>query len=140
MHVLPFSALPSSRGKNVTVIDSGGDTRGFDNFNLSIDPDEVPASGAVPVHLNSGGAELHSAWTVHRSGPNLSSRRRMAFIIRYVPSGTVVVPGKRGSFGADYYLAPVSGRGASSTPRSPAPAASPALYTPCFGNQGAFKV
>jgi len=41
MQVLPFSAYPASRGKNVETVDAGGDVKGFSNFNLSVDVDKA---------------------------------------------------------------------------------------------------
>ena len=41
MQVLPFSAHPASRGKNVEPVDAGGDVKGFSNFNLSVDVDKA---------------------------------------------------------------------------------------------------
>lgn len=66
-------------------------------------------------HLKRGEAEMHSAWTLHRSDPNTSDRRRCAWIVRYCPTGTRVVPGMRDSFPADYNIVPVRGKGALST-------------------------
>ena len=80
------------------------------------------------IHLSQ--AEFHSAWTVHASEPNRSAHRRLAWVVRYVPTGTKVVPGHRGSFGADYIMTPVSGKGALRS----APYLGQALYSPCYGN------
>lgn len=132
MEVLPFSAQPESRGRSVDelVVDAGGDTSGYDNFNLSLDASKLNLRGSRKVLLTRGEAEAHSAWTIHRSAPNASDRRRMVFIVRYCPTGTAVVPGVRGSFDADFPLCCVAGAGATDAVVSPkAP-----RYAPCFGN------
>ena len=120
MEVLSFTQLPESRNahldKNEFVIDSGGSTQGFDNFNLSIREDKLFAGkdsqdrkGRHEVYIKRGESEWHSSWTVHRSGPNKSkTRRRMAWIVRYVPTGTGVVGGVRGSFDENFPLVEVS--------------------------------
>jgi hypothetical protein len=137
MEVLPFSVQPNSKGRNVTecMLDAGGDTSGFDNFNLSVDPGKLNVEGSRPVLLRRGQASWHSAWTIHRSDPNRSSTRRMAWIVRYCPTGTKVQPGIRGSFGADYKFVPVAGSGAETTLPEP----SRERYAPCFGNSAALK-
>ena len=85
--------------------------------------------------LKRGEASWHSAWTIHRSDPNHSERRRLAWIVRYCPTGTAVQPGLRGSFGADYKFIPVAGRGA--VAEVPEPGRE--RYAPCFGNSDALK-
>lgn len=135
MDVLPFPAQPESKGRNATemIIDSGGDTAGFDNFNLSLDAAKLNVGGARRVLIPRGSAEWHSAWTIHRSDPNRSDRRRMAWIVRYVPTGTTVIPGLRATFDASYRILPVSGRGAVSSVSADGPHG---IYSPCFGNKG----
>eukprot|EP00040_Diaphanoeca_grandis_P016373 m.84475 g.84475 ORF g.84475 m.84475 type:complete len:283 (+) comp25756_c0_seq2:82-930(+) len=131
MQVLPFSELDESRGKNVATVDSGGDTKGFTNFNLRVDVPAAIHDKAVNVFLKSGEASFHSAYTLHRSDPNVGERRRCAWIVRYCPTGTTVVDGKRDAFPADYPLVPVSGIGALKA--CPTPAFGTEMYTPCFG-------
>lgn len=65
MDVLPYSAQPESRGRNVDelVVDAGGSTAGFDNFNLSVDAAKLNVSGTRKVLLRRGDAEAHSART-----------------------------------------------------------------------------
>lgn len=135
MDVLGFTAQPESRDRNVDefVLDAGGDTSGFDNFNLSIDASKLNADKARGVHIRRGEAEWHSAYTIHRSSANRSDRRRLAFIVRYVPTGTTVRPGVRGSFDSDYPLVPVAGTGASDAVARP----NALRYSPCFGNANA---
>ncbi|CAE7732607.1 unnamed protein product, partial [Symbiodinium pilosum] len=114
MEVLPFTAQPESCGKNVPrefIKDAGGSTTGFDNFNLSLDEGRLNAHRKRTVAIRRGEAEFHSAFTIHRSDPNHSSRRRLAWIVRYCPTGTRVVSGVRGSFDESYQLVPVMGRG-----------------------------
>ena len=115
MDVLSFSACPESRDKNVPtsfIKDSGGSTKAFDNFNLSLDEKHLKPELKRRVCIKRGEVEWHSAYTVHRSDPNLGDRRRMAFIVRYIPTGTRVVSNVRGSFDEDYFLMPVAGKGA----------------------------
>ncbi|CAK9079943.1 unnamed protein product [Durusdinium trenchii] len=148
MEVLPFSAQPESR-RNLPqefILDSGGSTKAFDNFNLSLDSSKLNVAQKRPVLLQRGEAEFHSAYTIHRSEPNRSERRRLAWIVRYCPTGSQVVPGIRDSFDEDYPLVPVLGRGAVEAPAgalrlegAEGAAAFPGLaareiYLPCFGN------
>ena len=65
MDVLPYAAQPESRGRSVDelVVDAGGSTDGFDNFNLSVDAAKLNVSGARKVLLRRGDAEAHSART-----------------------------------------------------------------------------
>lgn len=137
MEVLPFTKQPNSKCRNITecMLDSGGDTSGFDNFNLSIDPKKINNTAGRAVMLKRGQAEWHSAWTLHRSDPNKSTNRRMAWIVRYCPTGTKVQPGLRGSFGADYRFVPIAGAGAVTAPPEP----HRERYAPCFGNSDALK-
>jgi hypothetical protein len=68
--------------------------------------------GGRTVLLRYGEASFHSSFTVHRSGKNRSrKRRRMAWIVRYVETGTRVLGGHRPVFPSDYRLIPVCGRG-----------------------------
>jgi hypothetical protein len=64
-----------------------------------------------------------------------SAYRRMAWIVRYCPTGTRVQPGLRGSFGVDYKFIPVAGKGVSSALPEP----DRERYAPCFGNSAALK-
>jgi len=136
MEVLPFSAAEATRGRSAAelVRDAGGATDGFDNFNLSLDSARLGVEGLRRVEIARGEAEWHSAFVAHRSDANASARRRLAWIVRYVPTGTRVVAGVRGAFGADYPLVPVCGRGAPPEGED-APVALPSApaYAPCFG-------
>jgi ectoine hydroxylase-related dioxygenase (phytanoyl-CoA dioxygenase family) len=152
MEVLPFSAAPATRNRSATelVVDSGGSTDAYDNFNLQIDVARLGAAasaGGCGVGVGVGGgrrvivargeAEWHSAFVVHRSDANASQRRRLAWIVRYVPTGTAVAAGRRGAFGADFPLVPICGRGADCA-REPC---RPSLerYAPCFGAAAAVR-
>ena len=141
MEVLPFSAAPATRGRSARelVIDKGGDTKAYDNFNLVLDATRFDTSGARRVVVARGEAEWHSAFVVHRSEANSSQRRRLVWIVRYVPTGTAVAAGRRETFGADYPLVPVCGRGADAA--AAAEPCRPALerYAPCFGAASAVK-
>jgi ectoine hydroxylase-related dioxygenase (phytanoyl-CoA dioxygenase family) len=135
MDVLPFSACPASRGRNVDELlirTNSSDDSGFDNFNITLDGSKL--SGARRVLIKRGEAEFHSAWTIHRSDPNRSSVRRLAFIVRYCATGTIVQPGIRGSFDADYKIVPVAGEGVAGPPDR---ATGLRVYEPCMGNSAA---
>ena len=137
MDVLPFSACPASRGRNVDEMltrTNDSDDSGFDNFNITLDSSKLDSSGARRVLIKRGEAEFHSAWTIHRSDPNLSSSRRLAFIVRFCPTGTTVQPGIRGSFDADYKIVPVAGKGVTGPPDR---ATGRSIYEPCMGNSAA---
>ena len=141
MEVLPYSAAPATRDRSARelVVDTGGDTAAYDNFNLQLDATRLDTRGALRVVVARGEAELHSAFVVHRSDANKSSKRRLVWIVRYVPTGTTVAAGRRATFGADFPLVPVCGRGADD-PAALEPCR-PALerYAPCFGAAAAAK-
>jgi len=134
MEVLPFSAAPATRDRDVRelVVDAGGDTDGFDNFNLALDAARLDVSGKRRVVMARGEAEWHGAHVVHRSDANTSARRRLVWIVRYVATGTRVRAGVRGAFGAGYRLVPACGRGDDEV-ASEASAEGGARYAPCFG-------
>ena len=96
------------------------------------------AARAVDVHIGRGEGTFHSAFTLHRSDPNTSMRRRCAWIVRYVPTGTTMIGGSRDTFPSDYPFVPVAGKGA--TGRCPNPTPGAAMYGPCFGANKASKV
>ena len=145
MDVLSFSAQPESAYKNVPedfILNSGGSTKGFDNFNLTLSASKLNGHMKKSVLIKRGEAEFHSAWTIHRSDPNHSSRRRMAWIVRYCPTGTKIVDGIRGAFNSNYPLIPVLGKGSDDKDLSKnlhtvenVPYIRDAdFYAPCFGN------
>lgn len=148
MDVLPFSAQPETRNDFVPrdfVLDSGGSTEDFSNFNLSLNKDKLTgAEQARRVLLKKGEAEFHSAWTVHRSDPNRSEdQRRMAWIVRYCPANTRVVAGVREAFGSDYTMVPVVAGGETNRLLQAtitklraglSEAERAAWYRPCFGS------
>ena len=53
---------------------------------LILDPDGIDESRARDVVLESGQISIHDAWLVHGSTPNLSTQRRAAFVLRYMPA------------------------------------------------------
>ena len=145
MEVLPFSAQPESANRSVPedfIHNSGGNTKGFDNFNLTLDSSKLNVKERKGVLLNRGEAEFHSAFTIHRSSPNRSNRRRMAWIVRYCPTGTQVVGGIRGAFDSDYPLIPVMGEGVGANDLNGnlisltkgSETMDKDIYAPCFGN------
>ena len=147
MEILPFSAQPESKNRSVPedfILNSGGCTKGFDNFNLTLNAKKLNVMGKKSVFINRGEAEFHSAWTIHRSDENRSSRRRMVWIVRYCPTGTKVIDGIRGAFTSNYPLIPVMGKGSndkdfygklnSVLDTSYKPSSNHDFYAPCFGN------
>ena len=149
MEILPFSAQPESANRCVPpdfILDSGGNTKGFDNFNLTLDKQKLNVQSKKGVFIRRGEAEFHSAWTIHRSDPNHSDRRRMAWIVRYCPTGTKIIDGIRGSFTSEYPLIPVMGKGAddkniySSLESFSEAAQRESFYSPCFGNSDLIKL
>ena len=116
--------------------------RGFDNFNLSLDESKLNVGKRRRVTIQRGEAEFHSAYTIHRSDPNRSALRRLAWIVRYCATGTRVVPGVRGSFDESSRLVPVMGRGAAAEPEGLHSVEDKeedgrvvrSIYAPCFGN------
>lgn len=144
MQVLPFSAQPETKDRNVTelLVDSGEYNMkddAFDKFNLTIDAAKLNEGKAQWVWLRRGQCEWHTAFNVHRSDANTSQRRRLAWIVRYCPTGTTVQPGLRGAFDRDYYIMPVAGRGAAeAAERLSAELAGRSradIYRPCYGNK-----
>ena len=145
MEVLPCSVQPESANKSVPedfILNSGGSTKGFDNFNLTLNEHKLNAKGKKSVSIKRGEAEFHSSWTIHRSDPNISNRRRMAWIVRYCPTGTQVIEGIRGAFNSQYPLIPVMGKGVNHQDIEKSHVSlsnmsqieKDKLYSPCFGN------
>ncbi|CAJ1450604.1 unnamed protein product [Effrenium voratum] len=140
MEVLPFSAQPESCQTlpKEFVVDSGGSTDGFDNFNLSLDETKLNVSKRRRVSIQRGEAEFHSAYTIHRSDANRSDVRRMAWIVRYCATGTRVVPGVRGSFDGGYQLVPLAAKAklrlCSVSDKGEDGRVLRSIYAPCFGN------
>ena len=145
MEVLSFTSQPESRNKNVPkefILNSGGSTKGFDNFNLTLNKEKLNEKFKKSVFIKRGEAEFHSAWTIHRSDPNRSNRRRMAWIVRYCPTGTKIVEGVRGAFDSKYPLIPVHGKGAEYHAINQKLSSvfmlndfeNEQIYAPCYGN------
>ena len=145
MEVLSFTAQPESKNQNVPkefILNSGGETKGFDNFNLTLDENKLNVKCKKSVFVKRGEAEFHSAWTIHRSDPNHSSRRRMAWIVRYCPTGTKIGEGVRGSFDSKYPLIPVCGKGVDKDSNhdnlfsilKSTDLEKDKVYAPCYGN------
>lgn len=139
MEVLTFEDQPESSHQNVPmsfVLDAGGSTKGFENFNLSLDASKLNATRAKRLLLRRGEAEFHSAHTIHRSEANKSDRRRMAWIVRYCPRGTRVVPGLRASFDG-YPIVPLQSDFRPPYEAREALERKREVYAPCFGNAAA---
>lgn len=144
MQVLPFTAQPETKNRNVTELleDSGNyniNDDAYDKFNLTIDKTKLNADKAKWIWLKRGQCEWHTAFNVHRSDANTSERRRLAWIVRYCPTGTTVQPGLRGAFDKDYYIMPVAGRGAAEAAerlsKELAAQICADIYKPCYGNK-----
>eukprot|EP00747_Dinoflagellata_sp_TGD_P168983 gnl/TRDRNA2_/TRDRNA2_196726_c0_seq1.p1 gnl/TRDRNA2_/TRDRNA2_196726_c0~~gnl/TRDRNA2_/TRDRNA2_196726_c0_seq1.p1 ORF type:complete len:340 (-),score=58.84 gnl/TRDRNA2_/TRDRNA2_196726_c0_seq1:123-1094(-) len=144
MQVLPFTAQPETKDRNVTeLLEDSGDYNinddAYDKFNLTIDKAKLNENGARWVWLRRGQCEWHTAFNVHRSDANTSQRRRLAWIVRYCPTGTRVQPGLRGAFDKDYYIMPVAGRGAAEAAeklsKEIAAQECSDIYRPCYGNK-----
>jgi ectoine hydroxylase-related dioxygenase (phytanoyl-CoA dioxygenase family) len=48
--------------------------------------------GAVPLEVRAGSIAVFSSLTPHRTGPNLTSSTRKAYILQYAPTGAVMHP------------------------------------------------
>ncbi|WP_428269652.1 phytanoyl-CoA dioxygenase family protein [Haliangium sp.] len=128
MEVVPGS---HTRGNLPTTTVETEDDR---DFFLHIPEHAIDVARALPVEIEAGEATLHDAFLVHRSIPNLSSRRRCVFIARYVPGHTRIRPNDFPLFSNGYELIPVRGGGATALTRRrrgprdrPGPGADPTL-------------
>jgi len=124
MEVLPFEACPESKGRNAEELLVFNKTT---DFNITLDVNLLKTDQAKRVHLQKGEAEWHSAWTIHKSHPNRSRHRRLAWIVRYCPTGTRVKAGIRSS---SCEIIPIAGASAASPPTC----SSADVYWPCAGN------
>jgi len=48
--------------------------------------------GAVPVELEAGSIAVFSSLTPHRTGPNVTTEVRKAYILQYAPDGAIAYP------------------------------------------------
>ena len=53
-------------------------------YEISLD-----SSQAIPIHLSAGSMAVFSSLTPHRTGPNITSQVRKAYILQYAPDGAV---------------------------------------------------
>jgi ectoine hydroxylase-related dioxygenase (phytanoyl-CoA dioxygenase family) len=53
--------------------------------------DGVEVEDAVPVPLRAGGVAVFSSLTPHRTGPNLTTATRKAYIVQYAPEGATIL-------------------------------------------------
>lgn len=104
MATINFTVIPSARHENLPVEQTSKE--GGAHFDLNIRRDAVAPyeDQAVPLELKRGYGSFHDAWLPHNSPANLSNRRRCAWIVRYTPASTKLVPGKRKLFGDDYEM------------------------------------
>jgi ectoine hydroxylase-related dioxygenase (phytanoyl-CoA dioxygenase family) len=58
-------------------------------LNQEVDPSQFDASSALDDVLEAGEFSLHDVFLIHGSNANTSSRRRGAFVIRYMPATSV---------------------------------------------------
>lgn len=75
-----------------------------DAFNTTLNCDLLDESKAVTLTMGSGECSFHNVYLPHMSLPNLSPRRRCAFIVRYIPTYVKLVRTKRRLFGEEYPL------------------------------------
>ena len=104
MQTINFTVVPSARTVNLPVEQTSRE--GGAHFDLNIRKDAISPyeSQAVTLALKSGYGSFHDAWLPHNSPPNLSDRRRCAWIVRYTPASTQLIPGKRKLFGDGYEM------------------------------------
>lgn len=105
MKMVPFTGDAYRNGQDLPLekIESKTDNSKI-RFDLQIPDRFIPTESVFSMALKRGYGEFHTAYTLHMSPENLSDRRRCAWIVRYCPAETVVVPGRREMFGADYEL------------------------------------
>ncbi|XP_065175573.1 uncharacterized protein LOC135805465 [Sycon ciliatum] len=104
MQTINFTVAPTARSENLPVEQTSKE--GGAHFDLNIRQDAIAPyeDQAVTLVLKRGEASFHDAWLPHNSPPNTSSRRRCAWIVRYTPASTKLIPGKRKLFGDDYEM------------------------------------
>ena len=113
-----FSAVPNSRGKNL------GEIKGEEvwaEFFIEVDTAALPMEKIKKMTLKRGQAEFHDAYILHHSDENnsnrfslylrcfeisvLFSRRRCAWIVRYIPDYVAIPEGSwRKTFKDNYQL------------------------------------
>lgn len=63
-------------------------------FGFRLAPELIREDEAVDLELAIGEAHLHDAWTIHGSAPNVSTRRRCGYTMRYMPANVVHHPAR----------------------------------------------
>jgi ectoine hydroxylase-related dioxygenase (phytanoyl-CoA dioxygenase family) len=76
----------------------------------AIRPEFVEEDKAVTLSMNAGECSFHDIHLPHGSEPNRSTRRRCAFIVRYIPTGSQLRRDRDPSFPEDYPLYLVRGK------------------------------
>jgi len=92
MEMFTFKYLPQTRDRNLgvkKVEETGAD------FFIKIEEDvlnNLPMENVVKMTLRRGQSEFHDAHILHRSSENRSSRKRCAWIVRYIPDYVQILP------------------------------------------------
>jgi ectoine hydroxylase-related dioxygenase (phytanoyl-CoA dioxygenase family) len=82
---------------------------GANVFDEAISPRLIDESRAVLVTMRAGECGFHDGFVVHASGPNRTTKRRCAFIARYIPTRTTLDRSQRELYGSDYPLYGIRG-------------------------------
>ena len=96
MKMVNFTGLPSIRHSNLPVEKTDEDNG--QNFFQQIPNENIPENSVFQHSLLRGQASFHDAFIPHSSPPNLSSSRRCAWIVRYIPRDTIMIPSERNDF------------------------------------------
>ena len=96
MNMVNFTGLPKVRQNNLPVVQDQEDTGS--NFFQYIPNELIPEESIVQHSLLRGQSSFHDAFIPHSSPPNHSAKRRCAWIVRYIPRETKMVPSQRNDF------------------------------------------
>jgi ectoine hydroxylase-related dioxygenase (phytanoyl-CoA dioxygenase family) len=93
----PLTFLPGSHRIGLLgAIDGGGEEIHLDSL---LQPDDREHVGEpVATALDAGDASVHSGYLLHSAGPNLTSRPRRAWGVRFIPADTLYTGGAHRSF------------------------------------------
>ena len=96
MEMVNFTGMPKVRNWNLPVVQDQEDQG--TNFFQHIPNNLIPKETIIHHSLKKGQASFHDAYIPHSSPPNLSANRRCAWIVRYIPHDTILVPSERNDF------------------------------------------
>ena len=91
-----FTGLPTIRQSNLPVVQNDEDSG--QNFFQHIPEEYIPQKSIIEHSLLRGQASFHDAFIPHSSTPNHSTKRRCAWIVRYIPRHTKLVQSNRNDF------------------------------------------